>query len=219
MAKESFGTKVNVHTVYKNSAGKRLPSVTTVLGVLAKPALIPWANRLGLQGIDSSKFVDETASIGTLAHAMVLADLGGEEPDLNAYTPDQIERAEHSMGTYRQWREGKTIQAHMIEVPIVSERLGYGGTVDLYATVNARRTLVDVKTSKAIYPEHKYQVSAYRELLIERELPVEQVLILRLGRTEGDSYDEHVIGKRDLDNGYRIFTACLTIHQLRKEMD
>lgn len=30
------------HQIYKNAAGKRLPGVTTVLGVLAKPALLGW---------------------------------------------------------------------------------------------------------------------------------------------------------------------------------
>ena len=32
------------HTVYKTADGIRVPGVTTVLGVLNKPALIKWAN-------------------------------------------------------------------------------------------------------------------------------------------------------------------------------
>src|SRR5438093_1588565 len=31
------------HTVYKNAAGKRVPGVTTILGILNKPALLKWA--------------------------------------------------------------------------------------------------------------------------------------------------------------------------------
>ncbi len=41
-----------VHTRYKLKNGLLVPGVTTVTGVLDKPALIIWANRLGLQGID-----------------------------------------------------------------------------------------------------------------------------------------------------------------------
>ncbi|GAI86127.1 unnamed protein product, partial [marine sediment metagenome] len=38
------------------------------IGVLNKPALVPWANNLGLQGINVKDYVDDKADIGTLAH-------------------------------------------------------------------------------------------------------------------------------------------------------
>ena len=43
--------KANAHTQYKLVDGTKVPSVTTVLGILNKPALVKWANNLGLQGI------------------------------------------------------------------------------------------------------------------------------------------------------------------------
>ena len=48
-----------------------VPGVTTILNVLSKPALVPWANKLGLQGIEVGKYVDALGEIGTLAHLMV----------------------------------------------------------------------------------------------------------------------------------------------------
>ena len=71
-------SRSKVHTVYKTGDSIRVPSVTTILGVLSKPALIPWANRLGLQGIDSSKYVDRLATIGTLAHYWIESYINGE---------------------------------------------------------------------------------------------------------------------------------------------
>ena len=34
------------HQRYYDKAGTMLPGVTTILGVLNKPALVPWANKL-----------------------------------------------------------------------------------------------------------------------------------------------------------------------------
>lgn len=51
------------HTRYYLSDGTLVPGATTVTGLLNKPALVKWANNLGLQGIDSSKYVDKAARV------------------------------------------------------------------------------------------------------------------------------------------------------------
>ena len=48
--------KPSAHTVYTDSLGTRVPGATTIIGILDKPALIKWANNLGLAGIDSTKY-------------------------------------------------------------------------------------------------------------------------------------------------------------------
>ena len=59
------------HTKYVNSNGQEVPSVTQILGVINKPALINWANKMGLQGIKTSEVLRNTADIGTLAHEII----------------------------------------------------------------------------------------------------------------------------------------------------
>ena len=51
------------HTRYYLQDGTLVPGATTVTGLLNKPALVKWANNLGLQGIDSSKYVDKAARV------------------------------------------------------------------------------------------------------------------------------------------------------------
>ncbi|MBD3393661.1 MAG: hypothetical protein GF410_16730, partial [Chitinivibrionales bacterium] len=63
--------KGKVHTRYYNKAGKQVPGTTTITGVMNKSALVKWANGLGLRGIDVKNYVDELATIGTLAHYMI----------------------------------------------------------------------------------------------------------------------------------------------------
>ena len=84
--------KVTAHTRYRSPFGDIVPSVTTVLSILNKPALVKWANNLGLQGIDSSKYTDEKAAIGTLAHEMVLCYFEDREIDTSDYSANQIEQ-------------------------------------------------------------------------------------------------------------------------------
>ena len=85
------------HTQYKLASGTKVPGVTTVLSLLNKPALVKWANNLGLQGIDSNKYRDAAADIGTLAHAMIQAHLQNEKLDTSQYSAQQIDLAENGM--------------------------------------------------------------------------------------------------------------------------
>ena len=113
---------VKAHIRYKNQSGVVVPGVTTIIGLLNKPQLVVWANRLGLQVIDSTKFRDDKADIGTLAHAMIVADLKGERCDTSDYSKEQIDQAENSFLYYLDWRKGKELRPLAIEVPMVSEQ-------------------------------------------------------------------------------------------------
>ncbi len=73
--------KTKIHTVYKTKDGQRVPSVTTILGILNKPALLDWAWRCGCDGINYKAIRDNAADIGTLAHYMIMTYLRGEKPD------------------------------------------------------------------------------------------------------------------------------------------
>ena len=79
--------KARAHTIYKLEDGTKVPGVTTVLGILNKPALVKWANNLGLQGIDSNKYRDEMADIGTLAHQMIVNYFNKVETDTTDMFP------------------------------------------------------------------------------------------------------------------------------------
>lgn len=196
--------------------GALVPGVTTVLNVLAKPALVGWANRLGLKGYDVRSYVDELARIGTLAHAMVMADLTQTDCDTSENSAHEIDRAENALLSYYNWKQGKSIEPILIEVPLVSESHRYGGTPDIVAVVDGMVTLVDVKTSRALYPEHAYQLAAYRHLVeahLDRELG--DARILRIGRTENEGFEERVY--TCLERQWAIFGTCLDLYRLRKQ--
>ena len=110
MAKDKLKGVAKAHTVYKTSDGKRVPGATTITGLLNKPHLIKWANNLGLDGIDSSKYTDEAAAVGTLAHALIQAHLQGEELDMSTFSPVQVDLAENSVISFYEWASRHTIE-------------------------------------------------------------------------------------------------------------
>ena len=195
-----------------------VPGATTVLGVMNKGYLVPWANRLGLEGIDSDKYRNETASIGTLAHYLVQCDLTGETPNLEHYTPYQMERAAFAFVNWQEWRKGKEVVPSLVEGRLQSNNYRYGGTVDFYGTVDDAWTLLDFKTSEAIYLEHKVQVTSYTKLLIESARRVQKVIIIRLGRGVDDTLETHELGLEAMKRYWQVFEHCLALYRLQKEI-
>jgi hypothetical protein len=209
-------TRTKAHTQYYLNTGDAIPGVTTVLNILAKPALVKWANNLGLQGIDSSKYRDKMADIGTITHLLILQHLTKGELDLTEYSQQDIEAAHGCMKAYYEWEKAHTVLPVLVETPLSSDTYGYGGTPDCLAYVNGELELLDFKTSKAIWSEYFYQLAAYRQLLIEQDYKVERARILRFGKDSEGDFEERLITK--FDSEFELFLHCLSIYNLLKVM-
>lgn len=210
--------RVKAHTQYVLSDGTRVPGVTTVLSILAKPALVPWANRLGLQGIDVTKYVDELADAGTCAHYLIECHLGSIEPDLSPFSDEQIGMARNSLAKFYEWEEQNKPQVVASEVPLVSEKYKYGGTIDLIAMIGNRMEVIDFKTAKGLYPEHAHQLAAYVELARENGYPVKRARILRIGRTADEGFEERQWAVKELKENFELFKHALVIYRIQRRM-
>jgi hypothetical protein len=198
--------------------GSVAPGVTTVIQELGwnKQVLVSWANKLGLQGIESRKYVDDKASIGTLAHAFVLEDLGGEKPDTKDYTENQINLAKNCLRSYNEWKKGKKIEPLIIEKQLVSENLRCGGTPDFYGKINDVLTVVDYKTGKGgCYPEYIIQASVYASILEEMGKEVKDIRVLNIPRSDDESFGEKIVTDKERNAGFEIFKHCLAIYNLK----
>jgi len=211
-------SKTKAHIRYRLADKTIVPGVTTVLGLMAKPALVPWANRLGLQGIDVSKYVDDKADIGTLGHAMVTDKLSGVTTDTKDYSENQISLAENCSLSFWAWeKEHKIEEVFFVERPLVSELHRFGGTLDIYAKINGRREIIDLKTGSGIYPEHAWQVATLKKLLEENGFPVDGTRIINIPRTESEAFVEKVVTDRENETGWKIFLNLLSVYHLKKE--
>jgi hypothetical protein len=201
---------------YKTSWGARVPGVTTISGMLDKPFLKVWANNIGLQGIKMKEYVDDKASIGTLAHQMVQDYFEENETEFLNYTNEQIDLAENALLSFWEWEKENDIEIIEMETHMVSDEMLYGGTIDCYCMLNGRKTLLDFKTSKAVYKDYFVQVSAYKALLEEQGKEVEDVAILRIGRDETEGFE--IIYVEHTDTYFKIFKNLLEIYQMKKEL-
>lgn len=224
--------KAKGHQVYKLANGTQVPGVTTIIGVMDKPALKYWANDLGLQGVDVRKYTDTLADMGTLAHGLVQSDLGAAIPEFHGYSQQEQDHASNSLRSYYQWRKGfdmepidvpgLTCMAPGIEVQMVSEEHRYGGTLDIFAKVRDKRfenapwlnTLIDIKTGSGIYWEYSLQIAALRALLEEHGQTVHQQIVLLIPRTEDERFEARGINL--IPEHMELFLTCREVYRLRK---
>jgi hypothetical protein len=157
--------------------------------------------------------LDKAAEIGTNAHKLIewhtrkmLGISSGKEPEVG-------EKSIWSYMAWDDWRKSVDFQPLLMEQTVWSEKYEYAGTLDLVALVGGKRTLVDYKTSKALYPETNFlQVAAYWKALEEMgHEPPEESLILRLPKKESDP--EFEVRKVDVpvDELFRVFSQVLDL--------
>jgi hypothetical protein len=163
--------------------GMKLPSVTTVLGVINKPALVGWAAKVTAEKAASLLSDKEAHWERDLAgFAKAAAKAPGESKDGRAGHGKAIhERIEKlvkgellfgniepvyapGVRAFIDWSEAAGIDwvAGEAEMMVYSRSMGVGGQIDLIGTKpDGTRIIADVKTGKAIYDEAWLQVCAY----------------------------------------------------------
>lgn len=213
--------KDKVHQRYyieENGKKARVPGVTTITGVLDKPAIKYWANKIGLQGIDIKSYVDSRANMGTCAHDMVEAALLGQEPYLDEFSKVEIDAAENSVLSFYEAVRGIEFEVLGIEMQLVSTEHRYGGTCDIYWKYNGNYRLTDLKTGKDIYPEMWTQVAAYAQLLRENGYTVDEVSIMNIPRAEDEAFKHETITAEKLALHFELFLCCRKIYDLQKKV-
>jgi hypothetical protein len=222
---EKITKKSHAHTIYKLADGSRVPGCTTITGVMDKSrALVPWANRLGLQGIDSTKYVDETAQIGSLAHLMIANYITETPGDYADNTANQIAAAGKCFAKFEQWIAARSLTPKdfaLSEAALVSEKYRFGGTVDIGCMLGGKATLIDIKTSKAIYDEQLTQVAGGYALLCEENgFKLDQIIILRIGRNDEEgTFDERLVSPEEAGLHIQRFHICRQLYEINKKIN
>ena len=201
--------------VYKNKDGKRLPSVTTILGQwgISKGALIGWAYKKGVAG--EELYGMEEAQAGTCAHDMIECDIKGKKFDPSQYPVKILEDAQGAFQSYLKWKKTSAFKPIETEVSLVSEKHQVGGTLDCVGTVLDELTIVDWKTSKDVYEDYILQCAAYVELWNESypDHPVKGFHILRVGK-EIAMFAHHAYEK--FPGAFEAFLHLRALYDLHK---
>lgn len=165
------------HTPYHNAAGKRVPSVTTIISAFrSSDALIHWAWQQGVDGHDYRDTKQTAATIGTIVHDYAEAAMKHKRFKLPSSTAiaaehklskDDVKKVRRGWNAWAKWAKDNELSVTDQEVKLVSERLQFGGKFDVVA-IQRDRSLIDYKTSKRLYLDHVIQIAAYGLLWRER---------------------------------------------------
>lgn len=182
---------------FYNTENGFVPSVTTILEAYPKDAsYFKWLKDVGS---DADSIRDEAGRRGSVVHELTEQFDGGEEcsfiseqgyPRYKMLEWSMFERYVDFITTHK-----PNIEA--MELNMISEHLGYAGTLDRVITINGKSMLLDIKTSNSIYPSYWLQLAAYNELLKTLNTKVDAVGILWLNaktRTTGKKGDIQGIG-------------------------
>jgi len=124
------------------------PSVTELIKLLDKPALLSWANKQGLIGVDITKKRKEWLNYGTSLHNQIYEYITTGTPLIK----------ESDMNNYNFFFKDKEILS--VECKVENEY--FTGTYDLIYKKNNKIYLSDYKSNaKNIYFENKLQLVAY----------------------------------------------------------
>jgi hypothetical protein len=195
--------------------------VTTILDSQlgwSKRALIQWARREALEGNDSNLILLDTGSIGTVAHLLIQGFIEGRDPNIADFTSNQIEAGSRALENFKSWLKGKEVEFLHLEKRVVSEKFRYGGTLDILAVIKGLLCLLDLKTSKAIYPEFICQIAAYGLAYEEQESGhIAEYHLLQLGK-DGSGYQHHVLTEAQIETGFEVFLHCRQLYDLQKRL-
>lgn len=151
-----------MHSIYYNSTGIEVPSVTTILKVVNKPDLVSWAHYMGKIRMDIDKILDSSAKFGTHVHEYIEHYLSGKyyipiDEELN------VDRFKRTINNFKWFMKESPLNPFAMECSHSNER--YGGTFDFYGEVDDRKILIDFKTSKRVYDTHLLQLGGYYGLV------------------------------------------------------
>lgn len=201
-----------------------VPSVTTILNVLDKPALVNWKvgqyvrqaytlNPADYQTVDlfldavrykADQEMDKAPSAGTDVHSSLEKYFLGETPEDHLDICLSVERAIISNTGYA--RDDFSTERRF------SHNLGYAGMVDLsnrwwVIDFKTKQTADKFKPGKMVYPEHCRQLAAYRHGLQTPSATCANIFIC----IESGEIDFHIHKEPDLEKGLGTFLDSLSI--------
>ena len=154
------------YTRFYDVDGQHLPSVTSILQAVAKPALVPWAAKqerelvysavrrlIGNPEVKRENFMaslelavgqekahvretQKALTIGSECHALIEWHLRRELKQAVGTEPAVSEKALWAFMVYEEWRKGANLSVSLVEQVVYSKRYGYAGTLDFAGVVD-----------------------------------------------------------------------------------
>lgn len=210
-----------------------VPSVTTVLSVLAKPQLVNWMVDQGIMAAltlprredeieaqwlarikeDSKAQTKKASEEGTRIHDAIECHFKGLP------VPAQYHR--HVAGVVAELTRLFPTVTDWVAEASFAHPMGYGGKVDVHSpstgiVVDFKGKDGDFSDGKRLAYDQHYQLAAYQ---VGLELPQNVCANLFVSRTHPGAVASHVWSTKDIDHGWRVFDAALGLWKACKQFD
>lgn len=242
----SFDKDRHIYSVGK----KKVYGVTSIVGVIDKSGPLKyWAVNMAIevlqkklipgQSLDEleiqylleeakkahTKRLKKAGDIGTMTHQFLTDYItaGVNKKPLPKLPVNKEIR--NCLKGFFNWVKANKVKFISSEQKVYSVKHNFAGCYDAEAMVNGKLTLIDFKTSKALYyPEMFLQAAAYA---VSREEEMKKrftggVMLLRLSKENKekkiDSFEARTIPRKELTNGlFEVFLACKKIYECQME--
>lgn len=182
------------------------PSVTYITSFYPKgKELTKWIAEQGWDEAEKKK--TDAGARGSRIHSAIAALVGG-----GTVTPDmtfdgvQLAVDEYSaVLNFRDWFEATRPEVLGSEFLIWNDEHNYAGTVDLKLKIGGDIWVIDLKSSKSVYPEYALQLSAYKKCIPDAT----RIGVLQVGYARSKSGWKFT----ELDDKFDVFLATKRIFE------
>jgi hypothetical protein len=201
----------------KQTPNKWLPSVTTLLDAYPKgSAYVVWLKQVGM---NASQILKEAGEIGSNVHSAIdqyvksgfLSYLSSDKREL--YKWEEWELICKAMEFFTIYKP--EIIVH--EFSFASDKLGFGGTIDMICKINGETWLIDYKSGNSIYDSHYLQIAAYKSAWenLNPQYPIQKAGLLHLKAATRKEVTSSIQGKgwkieqsESIENDFEYFLYC-----------
>lgn len=156
------------------------------------------ANQIKVSAGDRGSIVHNACELlmkdGELNIDQLVPDRDGNPREL---TPDEYE----AVMTFARWYAQTLPEIVAVEMQVRSVKYGYAGTLDIVCKIDGKLGIIDIKTSKSVYPSYELQVSAlkqaYEEVTGEK---IEWIAILQVGYNRNKDGFKFTLIEDDFDS-------------------
>lgn len=161
--------------------GEPIVGVTTILsmGVPAEAGLINWWKNNTVD--EAQEILEDAQERGSNVHQAIETLLFAEKVVPNAYKRKKERDAIESFMDFFKTVKPEKFQPEQV-VAYIDEKMKFAGTLDLIATINGKRLVIDFKTSKVPSKKNSLQVKAYARAIEQSyDEKIDDCYVLYLG--------------------------------------
>lgn len=151
---ENLSTKnIDGKRLYVTPDGNKYPSVTTVLSINTRAAIMEWRKRVGAE--EANRVSAFASSRGTRVHTMVERYLDNRDD----YLEKSNHLTRHNFNVMKPVLDERISKIVLQEAALYSEHLGLAGRVDCIGVFDGKLSVIDFKT--AMRPKQKEHIDNY----------------------------------------------------------